>query len=394
MVAPLFIEEAAELTEELIERRRDLHRHPELGFQEHRTASIVAEVLEQLRLDVQTGVAETGVVAVLRGQSTERTALLRFDMDALPVQEETDRPYASTIPGVMHACGHDGHTAVGIAVAQLLHGRVEDLPGNVKFVFQPAEEGLGGAERMVAEGTLDNPVPDVSLAFHLWNEKPVGWIGITSGPAMAGAEILEIEIVGKGGHGAGPHLSVDPVLAAAHVTSALQSVVARNVNPLHSAVVSVTQIEAGETFNVIPERALLRGTIRTFLPEVREVVLKRVTEIADGIASAMGCSVQMKIKQLTPPVINDKKIAERLQQLSKEMFPSATIDTAETTMGSEDMAYFMDSIPGCLVFVGSSNSERGFDAPHHNPSFDFDERVLPDAAALMAAAAWRILEDA
>jgi amidohydrolase len=394
MGTPRFLEEVENLAEELIERRRDLHRHPELGVQEHRTASIVAEMMENLGLEVQTGVAETGVIALLRGSRSERTVLLRFDMDALPVQEVSDASYSSIVPGVMHACGHDGHTAVGIAVAQLLHAHAEDLRGNVKFVFQPAEEGLGGAARMVEEGTLEDPIPDVSLAFHLWNDQPVGWIGITQGPAMAGAEVLEIVIEGKGGHGAAPHLAVDPVLAAAQVTNALQSIVARNVDPLRSAVISITQIVAGETFNVIPERAHLTGTIRTFQPEVREIVLRRVEEIAEGVASAMGCGAQVNITRLTPPVINDEEIAEQLIDLTSVMFPEATIDTADITMGSEDMAFFMDTIPGCLVFMGSSDPERGLDAPHHNPGFDFDERVLPNAAAFMAAAAWQMLEGA
>jgi amidohydrolase len=394
MGAPRFLKEVEELAEDLIERRRDFHRHPELGFQEHRTASIVADALENLGLEVKTGVAETGVIALLRGKRTKRTVLLRFDMDALPVQEVSDAPYTSTVPGVMHACGHDGHTAVGIAVAQLMHAHAEELHGNVKFVFQPAEEGLGGALRMVEEGVLEDPAPDVSLAFHLWNDQPVGWIGITQGPAMAGAEKLEIVIEGKGGHGAAPHLAVDPVLAAAQVTSALQSVVARNVDPLRSAVISVTKINAGETFNVIPERAHLTGTIRTFQPDVRDIVLRRVKEIAEGVTSAMGCEAQVNVTRLTPPVINDEEIAKQLLNLTREMFPEATIDTADITMGSEDMAFFMESIPGCLVFMGSSDPERGLDAPHHNPSFDFDESVLPTAAAFMATAAWQILEGA
>lgn len=387
-----FVQQADALADEIVALRRDFHRHPELGFQEHRTAGVVASEMENLDLEIQTGIAETGVVALMVGEKPGPTILLRFDMDALPVQEETGAPYASIHDGVMHACGHDGHTAIGIAVAKLLHEHQANLPGKVKFVFQPAEEGLGGAERMVAEGVLENPRPDYSLSMHLWNDKPRGWIGITPGPAMAGAEKFKVVIRGEGGHGAAPHQAVDPVLAAAQITTALQSIVSRNVDPLKSAVVSVTQFQAGEAFNIIPPHATLRGTIRTFTPEVRDLVLQRVEEVSRGVATAMGADANVEFTRLTPPVVNDGDVAAKLHSLTESMFPEATISSSEITMGSEDMAFFMEGIPSSYLFVGSSDTSRSLDSPHHNPRFDFDEAALPMASSLMAASVWSMLE--
>jgi amidohydrolase len=388
-----FAKHARSLKNDTVARRRDLHRHPELGFEEKRTAKIVAAVMNELDLQVRTEVAQTGVIALLEGSRSGPVVLMRFDMDALPIQEANDVPYASTVPGVMHACGHDGHTAVGITVARMLAERRDQLAGKVKFVFQPAEEGLGGAEGMVREGALADPEPDYALAFHLWNERPVGWIGLTPGPVMAGAELFEISITGKGGHGAIPHEAVDPVLAAAQVVTALQSVVSRNVDPLESAVVSVTQVQAGETFNVIPEQVQLRGTIRTFVPEVRKMVLRRVEEIVIGVSASMGCTANVDMQQLTPPVVNDAELTDKVATLAASMFPKATLCETEVSMTSEDMAFMMQTIPGCYMLMGSNNRKKGLCESHHNPRFDFDEAVLPRAAALLAAAAWSLLNE-
>ena len=382
-----FLEEAQELFEYTRELRRDFHRHPELGFQEVRTASIVARELTELGLEVSSGIAETGVVALIEGAQPGPVVLLRFDMDALPIKEETGAEYASQNVGVMHACGHDGHTAVGLTIARLLHAHRQDLKGTVKLVFQPAEEGLGGAPRMVAEGVLENPRPDVTLAMHVWNEKPVGWIGVTPGPAMAAAEKFKLLITGKGGHGAAPHLAVDPVLASAHVITALQSIVARNVAPLQTAVISVTTVHGGEAFNVIPPQVEMQGTIRTFEPEVREMVLRRFREVVEATAASLGCQAQIELEALTPAVINDAKAAALVQRLVPDVLPFADLDVSNRTMGSEDMAYMMREVPGCFVFVGSSNPEKGLDAPHHHPRFDIDERALVYGAALLASAA-------
>lgn len=386
-----FLQEAQAMFEYTRQLRRDFHRHPELGFQEVRTAGVVARELAALDLEVSTGVGKTGVVAHLEGNRQGPVLLIRFDMDALPIQEETSAEYASENPGVMHACGHDGHTAIGLTVARILASHRESLPGVVKLVFQPAEEGLGGAEAMLADGVLENPRPQMALALHLWNEKPLGWIGVTPGPAMSASERFRVVIRGKGGHGAAPHLTIDPVQAAVQVISALQTVVSRNVPPLKSAVVSVTSLHGGEAFNVIPETVELRGTIRSFDPEVRQLVLQRVEQIVNGVSAALGCGAQIELWRVTPAVVNDPNLSERVRAVAERLLPQAEIDTQERTMGSEDMAYLMETIPGCYFFVGSANPQQGLDAPHHHPKFDFDEQALPRAAALMAAAAFDLL---
>lgn len=371
--------------------RRDFHRHPELGYQEVRTAGIVARELSALGLEVRTGIAETGIVALLEGAAPGPVVLLRFDMDALPIQEQTGAEYASQNPGVMHACGHDGHTAIGLTAARLLQAHRHELAGMVKFVFQPAEEGLRGAERMVREGALDNPRPDVCLALHLWNEKPVDWLGIADGPVMAAAEIFKVRIDGVGGHGAAPHLAVDPVLAAAHIITALQSIPARNVAPQEAAVISVTTLRAGEAFNVIPAFVEMTGTMRTFKPEVRQKVLQRFDQVIHGVAEAMGCRAEVTAENITPAVVNDPQVSERLRQVAIRLLPESTLQRNFATMVSEDMAFMMQEIPGCYFFVGSANRDKGLNAPHHHPRFDIDEECLPRAAALIAASAAELL---
>ncbi len=387
-----FFKEAQALFEYTRDLRRDFHRHPELGFQEVRTAGIVARELNTLDLEVTSGIAETGVVAMIEGEQPGPVVLLRFDMDALPIEEETGAEYASQTPGVMHACGHDGHTAIGLTVAKMLHAHQDEIAGTVKLVFQPAEEGLGGAERMVAEGVLQNPRPDYSLALHLWNEKPLGWVAIAPGPVMAASETFSVRISGKGGHGALPHHSVDPIFSAGQIITALQGIVARNVDPTETAVVSVTNLHGGSTFNVIPPYVDLQGTIRTFKPEIRELVLRRFREVVEGVAKGMNCDVEIEMKDITLAVQNDPGVVERVQKVAESLFPDTPLIKEFQTMGSEDMSYMMDDIPGCYFMVGSANPEQGLDAKHHHPKFDFDEDALSRAAALMAAAAMDVLK--
>ncbi len=289
-----FVSEANDLFGYMRELRRDFHMHPELGFQEFRTAGIVARELKQLGLEVSTGVGQTGVVALIEGSKPGPVILVRADMDALPITEETGAEYASQTTGVMHACGHDGHSAALLAVARMLHAHRDELAGTVKLVFQPAEEGAGGAEKMIADGVLDNPKVDLTLALHVWNERPLGWIGVSAGPSMAGGEMFRIVVIGKGGHGAVPHLAIDPILAAAQVVSSIQGIVARNVSPLQTAVISVCSIHGGDAFNVIPQTVELKGTIRTFDPATRAQVIQRFNEIVqpgcfrDGLQSGNG----------------------------------------------------------------------------------------------------------
>ena len=379
--------EALNLFEYTQSMRRDFHAHPELGFQEVRTAGIVARELTSLGLEVHSGVGGTGVVALLEGANPGPVILVRADMDALPIREETGAAYASQNPGVMHACGHDGHTAILLTVAKMLNAHRDELAGTVKFMFQPAEEGMGGAEKMIIDGVLDNPKVDLAMALHVWNEKTVGWIGIADGPAMAGAEIFKVKVQGKGGHGAVPHLAVDPILASAQIVSALQGIVARNVAPLQTAVVSVCTFHAGETFNVIPPAVAMTGTIRTFEPAVRALVLERFEKTIHSIAEGMGCQAAIELQILTPATINHFETARRVQAVARRLFPEAVVDTANTiTMGSEDFAFILEKVPGCFFFIGSANPEKGLDAGHHHPRFDIDETALPRGAALMAAA--------
>src|SRR5512142_2437987 len=289
-----FLQEAKALFPYTQSMRRDFHMHPELGFHEVRTGAIVARELEALGLEVTKGVGKTGVVGLLEGSQPGPTLLIRFDMDALPITEETGAEYASQNAGVMHACGHDGHTAIGLTVAKLLLNHRDQLAGTVKFCFQPSEEGfngedVGGNEMMMRDGVLESPHVDRTLSLHLWNDMPVGWIGVAAGPVMAGAEQFTIRLTGRGGHGASPHLTIDPIAAAAQIITALQTIASRNVAPLRSAVVSVTSVQSGTTFNVIPQRAELTGTIRTFDPAVRTLVLERFERIVHGVGETMGC---------------------------------------------------------------------------------------------------------
>jgi len=381
------LQEARNLFEYTRDLRRDFHRFPEIGFQERRTAGIVASELSGLGVELRTGIAETGVVALIEGSQRGPVVLLRFDMDALPIQEQTGAEYASQNAGLMHACGHDGHVAIGLSVARLLQASRADWKGTVKLVFQPAEEGLGGAKRMVEAGILEDPAPDVAFGLHLWNERPVGWLGITPGATMSAAEIFKIRLTGKGGHGAAPHLAVDPVLAAAQIVTGLQSIVARNVAPLHTAVVSVTTIHGGEAFNVIPAQVEMQGTIRTFEPQVRQRTLARFNQIVQGVAAAFECEAAIQMTSISPAVVNDATVTQQVCEIARRLLPERQISMDERTMGSEDMSYILEQVPGCYIFVGSANPALGLDAAHHHPRFDFDEQVLPEAVALLLACA-------
>jgi amidohydrolase len=387
-----FLDEAQALNEYTREMRRDFHKHPEIGLQEVRTAGIVARELSSLGMEVKTGVGQTGVVGLLEGKSPGPVVLLRFDMDALPIQEETNTEYASQNDGLMHACGHDGHIAVGLTVARLLNAHRNDFSGSVKFVFQPGEEGFGGAEKMIDDGVLQDPTPNVAIGLHVWNEKPVGWIGIVPGPVMAAADTFTIRIIGRGGHGAAPNLVADPIIAAAQVINSLQGIVSRNVPPLKSAVVTVASIHGGDAFNVIPSEVVLKGTLRSFEPEIRDLMVRRIHDIVGNVAHAGDCDSNIEIKSITPAVFNDPEITARVQAVARELLPDNELDTQSMTMGAEDMAFILQQVRGCYFFIGSANKGKNLTAPHHSPKFDFDESILPKAAALMMASAMEFLE--
>lgn len=372
--------------------RRDFHQHPELGFQEKYTSSRIREELEKMNIQFESGIGETGVVALIPGKQPGKTIMLRFDMDALPITEKNAVDYASLNQGVMHACGHDGHMAIGLTTAKILSGLTRSCSGNIMIVFQPAEEGMGGAERMIKEGLLEKHRPDIALGMHIWNEKPLDWFGISPGPIMAGADFFEINITGKGGHGAIPENTKDPILASAQIITAIQSIVSRNISPKETAVVSITQISGGETYNVIPGEVLLKGTIRTFNKMVRAKVVERLEGIVAGVSRAMDCEASVKFIMTDPPTINDERITQTMISVAQELFPESIIDQKYQSMGSEDMAYFLEKIPGCYVYAGSRNEDKGFFQGHHHPEFDFDEEVLPKSTALMVAGALELLK--
>ncbi len=382
-----FRAEVLALRPEIVERRRDLHRHPELAFEETRTAGIVAAALQELGLEMQTGVGKTGVVALLEGAHDGPTVLVRADMDALPIEEENAVDYVSTTPGKMHACGHDGHTSIGLAVAKMLNARKDEMRGRVKFVFQPAEEIGQGAPAMIADGVLQNPRPDVSIGLHLWNTLPVGTVAVTAGPTMSAADDWQCVVSGQGGHGASPHETRDPVVAAAQIVIALQTVTSRNIDPLDTAVVTIGVIHGGSAYNCIPTSVELRGTLRSYRKETQELIHRRVREICEGVAAALGCHAEVTITPITLAVDNDPDLSERIAAIAAEVVGAENVRRDVRTMGSEDMAYLMDDIPGCYFFIGSANAGKGMDYPHHNPRFDIDEDALAIGAELLASAA-------
>ncbi len=323
---------------QLVATRRDLHQHPELGFEERRTSALVAERLERLGYAVQKGVAKTGVVA-LRDGGTGRCVLIRADMDGLPVEEANDVPYRSRYPGKMHACGHDGHVAIALEVARRLHTTA--LPGSVKFAFQPAEEISDGAEAMVRDGVLEAPTVHAAFGIHLWNDLPAGTIGLMPGPVMASVDQFEITILGKGGHAAAPHQAIDPVLIAAHVVTALQSLVSRRRNPFEEGVVSVTQVSAGHAFNVIPGRADLRGTVRTFGGRFYEEAPQLVTDTAQGIARALGAAAEVRYRRLSKPLVNDERMTALMRSVGQDIVGNERVVDGVRTMGGEDMSVYL-----------------------------------------------------
>ncbi|MDP6777689.1 MAG: amidohydrolase [Candidatus Latescibacteria bacterium] len=380
------------LRDEAVAIRRDLHRHPELGFQETRTSGIVADFLNDLGITVKTGIGRTGVVGRLDGSSGGRTVLVRVDIDALPIQEENETDYASTVPGVMHACGHDGHTTIGLMAAKLLTEAPEELPGTVLFAFQPAEEALGGAQAMLDDGLLTDPEPDLALAVHLWNQAPAGKVVVGSGPVLASADTFRIVVRGRGGHGAVPHLSTDVVTAACQIVVAFQTIVSRSVDAMASAVLSVGQIHAGQAVNILPERAEVSGTIRTFETPVRDLVVRRMREIGSGIASALEVEFEMQVDSSVPPTVNDPEVAAQVKQVAVDALGRENVLPDHRTMASEDMSLVLARVPGCYVFLGSAGPEGQEAFPHHHPRFDFDERALLIGAELVARSVIRCCE--
>jgi len=379
------ISEFEDLITPLVEFRRDLHANPELGFNEHRTATRIADALEALRIEVHTGIGGTGIVGVLRAGGSGRSIGLRADMDALPIQEQTGLPHASCIPGVFHGCGHDGHTAMLLGAAQHLV-RTRRFDGIVNFIFQPAEEGLGGARAMVENGLFERFPCERVFALHNWPDLPAGTIASRPGPIMAAADRFDISIEGRGGHAAIPHNTPDAILAASTLVGELNTIVSRRIPPTESAVLSVTQISGGHAHNVLPPKVIIVGTVRTFDPWTQDRIEDSIRQIAAGVAQASGTSIEVQYNRYYPATINDPSAA------SEALEAAATVARAELApepaFTSEDFAFMLQACKGAYLWLGQGGEER---VPLHNPKYDFNDDVLGLGIGVHVALAQRLL---
>ncbi len=370
--------------DEVISLRRDFHMYPELGFEEDRTSSVVKEYLGNLGIKTKV-MAKTGVVGYVNNGGG-KTIAIRADMDALPIEEENDVPYRSRVPGKMHACGHDAHTAMLLVAAKVLSQ--VDFEGNIRFVFQPAEEGLNGAKRMIEDGAIEGV--DSIFGLHVWANLPTGNIAISPGPVLANVDHFEISVLGSGGHGASPHQAVDPVVTSSYIISALQSIVSRNVDPRKSAVVTVGKINGGTAFNIIPENVEFEGTVRTFEEDIHNLVENRVTEIAINVAKSMGAKAEINYEKLNYATVNDKVLAEVGRNVAKNIM---NVVEQEPDMGGEDFSEYARLIPGLFAFLGSRNEKKGIIYPHHSPKFNIDEDALIYGVAFEVNMALELLKN-
>jgi amidohydrolase len=366
--------------EKIVALRRDIHREPELGFDTEKTAEKVLAALEGLPLDVETGIAQNGIVATLEGEDEGPTVALRADMDALPILEDTGLSFASETGGKMHACGHDGHTSMLVGAAHALSGMRDRLSGTVKFVFQPAEEGGGGGKVMVDEGVADD-VASI-FALHLWPGLPFGTVATRAGPIMAAADAFEMEVRASGGHGAMPHLTSDAIAISAQIVTALQTIVSREVDPVEPAVLTVGEIGAGTAFNIIPHRARIGGTVRTLNADLRENIPTRMEDLARGIARGMRGDVNLDYTFSYPVTVNDETAADHALGVAEDLFGGESVlELPNPSMGAEDFAYFLEKVPGAFIWLGVGEDVSGL----HTPQFAFDEEILPRGSALLAA---------
>ena len=380
--------EVDEIMPGMVADRRHLHENPELGFQEFKTAEFVKQRLEQLGVeDIRTGIAVTGVTGLITGtgEGPQRNVLVRADMDALPIHEENDVDYKSKNEGVMHACGHDAHTSILLGLARLLSDRKDQFSGTVKLCFQPAEElPPGGAQAMIKEGVMNEPPIEAVFGLHMANQVPVGKIQVGAGPVMAAADGYTITIHGKGGHGAYPHGCIDPVVIGAQIVVALQTTVSRNTDPMDAAVVSNCVFQSGDAFNVIPDTAVLKGTVRTFKDETRDLMEKRITELATTIAEGMGGKATVDYARGYPATVNDEAMTELAREAAIAAVGEENVIAKDPAMGAEDMSYFQLEAPGSYFFVGSKNEEKGLVWGHHHPKFDIDEESMANGLTAMA----------
>lgn len=380
---------------DIINLRRDFHMYPELGFELERTAGIVADKLTDLGYEVRTGIAKTGVVGILKGSKKGTTVAIRADMDALPIKEETGVEYASKYEGKMHACGHDGHTAILLGVAEVLANMKEDIPGCIMLIFQPAEEGpgKGGSKAMIDEGVFDDPRPDAILGLHIWPDIDAGKIGIQPGSLFASIDDIDIVVKGESSHGASPHQGVDAVVVAADIVKALQTVVSREVNPTEPAVVTLGKIEGGYNRNIIADEVSLQGTIRCVTPETRDIIEKNVKRIIKGIAETYGAKYELDYRHEIPALINRPEYTEIVKQEAIGIIGQDNVLNIEKpVLGGEDFANFLNEVPGTFFLLGGRNIEKGIDAPNHNPKFNFDESVMSIGVEILVKSTLNILK--
>lgn len=370
----------------LIEIRRDLHQHPELGFEEHRTSSIVSDWLEQNDIEVKKGVAKTGVVGLLRGKSEGKTVALRADMDALPITEESGVPYSSITPGKAHSCGHDGHTTILMGTAKILSQLRDTFAGNVKFVFQPAEEGGGGGDVMCQEGVLENPKVDSIFALHDWPDLRVGEVGIQYGPSMASSNRFELTLYGRGGHAARPNLAIDPIVLASKVINDFQTIVSRQVNPLSPAVITIGTINAGNAANVIPESVTMLGTIRSFDENTKNLMMSSMKTIAESHSKMVGASPpKLEFNKGYPVTVNNDDMVDVVAKVSKNIVgENNTKVITEPSMGAEDFSFFLRQIPGAMFRIGIASLDGSPSPALHNPKFNFNDDSIPSGVSMMS----------
>ncbi len=376
----------ADMHDEMTEWRRDIHTHPETAFEEHRTAQVIADKLESFGIEIDKGLAGTGVIGIIEGnQPGDKAIGLRADIDALDIYEQTNKPYASKNPGKMHACGHDGHTTMLLGAAKYLADN-RDFAGKVYLIFQPAEENEGGGRVMVEQGLFDKFPMDEVYGLHNWPGMPVGHIGMKVGPLMAAYDIFRITVTGRGSHGAMPHDGIDPVLVSAHIITNLQTIASRNVDPQDSVVVSVTQVHGGDAYNVIPEEVELRGTVRSFSSDVQLMAEEKIKKIVPTIAAAHGAEATVHYERRYPPTVNAEAETGHAARVAANLVGAENVDTDVTpVMGSEDFSFMLNERPGCYIWLGAGEKTANL----HSPHFDFNDEILPIGAAYWA----RLVED-
>lgn len=379
--------DVAKLKGTMISLRRDFHKYPELGMREKRTAEIIARWLGDLGLIVQTGVGKTGVVGLLEGANAGKTVLLRADMDALPIREMNQVAYKSTNDGVMHACAHDGHMAILLAAAEILHGCREHFAGNIKFVFQPGEEGYAGAKLMIEDGVLQAPGVDAAFALHLMSNLPLGSVAVCPGPAMAAMDSFTLGVHGKGAHAAMPESGADAIFMSAEVIGSLQSLVSRETPPTTPLVIHVGTIQGGDAFNIVADYVELKGTVRTHDQGLRETIPGRIQRIGSGVTSALRGTCDLDYQPVYPPVVNDLSMTELVKGVGAQVVGPRQVLDAQPMMTSDDMAFFLEQVPGCYFLVGAGNPDKGLNRPAHNARFDFDEDALLTGAEMMVRVA-------